>query len=141
VRRNNSAQSVGTEGCQSYVGSECNKIQTAEAYQQTALDSCVETNRPETHYHMNWDVVVKRVECPVALTRVTGCQLNEQGLPAADPAIQTADQALQNGFRDGYHTTTMEDCCRPTCAWPTNVSNTKDGWSRFYTCDGSGGVD
>jgi hypothetical protein len=128
--------------CQDYVASECAKIQTAEAYQSTAQQSCIESNRPDSHYHMNWNVVVKRVECPEALTRVTGCQLGDQGLPDADPAIQTVEQAMQNGFKDAdYHTTTMEDCCRPTCAWPTNVSGTTDGWSRFYTCDGDGEID
>lgn len=66
---------------------------------------------PETRYHLNLDAVVKQFQCPIALTRVTGCQLNEQGLPAADPTIQTVEQALQNGFWDGYHATTMEDCC------------------------------
>lgn len=135
-------QTLAAPMCQDFVAQECSKIQTAEAYQATAQQSCVLSNRPESHYHMNWNVVVKRVECPVALTRVTGCQLGDQGLPKADPAIQTVEQAMQNGFKDSdYHTTTMEDCCRPTCAWPTNVSGTTDGWSRFYTCDGSGGVD
>jgi hypothetical protein len=133
--------SIGSDTCQDFVESECSKIQTSDAYLATARKSCMETNHVETHYHMNWDVVVKRVECPVGLTRVTGCQLNGQGLPEADPTIQTASQALQNGFRDGYHTTTMEDCCRPTCAWPSNVQNTKDGWSRFYTCDRNGSID
>lgn len=135
-------ESVGSETCQNYVSGECDKIQTSEAYLETVRQSCIATNRVDTHYHMNWNVVVKRVECPVGLTRVTGCQLNSQSLPEADPNIQTAEQAMQNGFKDdGYHTTTMEDCCRPTCAWPTNVQNTRDGWSRFYTCDGNGTVD
>lgn len=135
------AESIGSDSCQNFIASECSQIQTSEAYLQTARNSCIETNRVETHYHMNWNVLVKRVECPEGLTRVTGCQLNSQGLPEADPAVQTASQAMQSGFRDGYHTTTMEDCCRPTCAWPTNVNDTRDGWSRFYTCDGNGNID
>jgi hypothetical protein len=91
---------------------------------------------------MNWNIVVKRVECPEALTRVTGCRLGAQNLPAADPAIQTAAAAMQNSFKDaGYHTTTMQDCCRPTCAWDANVANTTGGWSRFYTCDKAGNAD
>jgi hypothetical protein len=134
--------SIASSQCQDYVDAQCSMIQTSEAYQATAQQSCKQSNRPDTHYHMNWNVVVRRVECPVALTRVTGCQLGDQGLPEADPAIQTAAQAMQAGFIDGdYHTTTMEDCCRPTCAWPTNVNNTTDGWSRFFTCDGNGRID
>jgi hypothetical protein len=134
--------SVGSQSCQDFVASECSQIQASETTQSIAQQSCVETNRVETHYHMNWEVVVKRVECPEALTRVTGCQLGPQGLPEADPAIQNVSDAMANGFRDnGYHTTTMEDCCRPTCAWVPNVDGTTDGWSRFYVCDGNGNVD
>lgn len=136
-----SEASVGSAACQDYVAGECAQITAAEPTQSIARDSCLETNRVETHYHMNWEVVARRVECPEALTRVTGCRLNEQSLPAADPSIGNPSDALAAGFRDGYHTTTMEDCCRPTCAWPTNVTNTRDSWSRFYVCDGNGGID
>lgn len=133
--------SLGSDACQSFIEGECNQIMASEAVQSTARQSCIEGNRVNQHYHMNWDVVVQRVECPEALTRVTGCALNGQDLPQADPAITNPSDALANGFRDGYHTTTMEDCCRPTCAWPTQVTNTRDGWSRFYVCDAAGNAD
>jgi hypothetical protein len=131
--------SVAAEQCQSFVEGECGKIQSSELVQSISQQSCEQSNRIETHYHTNWNVVVKRVECPEALTKVTGCRLGPQGLPAADPSIQTAQQAMQAGFLDGdYHTTTMQDCCRPTCAWPTNVNNATSGYTHFYTCDASG---
>jgi hypothetical protein len=42
----------------------------------------------------------------------------------------------------GYTTTTMQDCCRPTCAYSTNVNmsgvGTQGGYGVFYTCDASG---
>jgi hypothetical protein len=133
--------SIASDGCQGFIAGECDQITASEPIQSIARKSCVETNRIETHYHMNWEVMAQRVECPAALTRVTGCQLGSQGLPEADPAIVTQSDAQAAGFRDGYHTTTMEDCCRPTCAWPTNVEGTVDGWSRFYVCDQSGNVD
>ena len=79
-------------------------------------------NLPESDYHTNWNVRAKRVECPENLTRVTGCKLNNQGLPKANPAAQNAATA-DSSFKTGYHTTTMQDCCRPTCAYPGNVSN------------------
>jgi hypothetical protein len=133
--------SIGASGCQSYVASECAKIGASALVEATTEQSCVATNRSKTHYHMNWNVLVKRVECPEGLTRVTGCKLASQSLPAADPAVQTEQQATQAGFKSGYHTTTMQDCCRPTCAWNANVKNTTGGYGRFYTCSKDGKVD
>lgn len=129
--------SVGSEQCQDYVASQCDLLQATEPTQSISRQSCVQANRIEDHYHTNWEVLVQRVECPEALTKVTGCRLGPQGLPEADPAVQTVAEAQAAGFRDGYHTTTMQDCCRPTCAWPTNVTGTTDGYSRFYVCDGA----
>jgi hypothetical protein len=130
--------SVGSEQCQDYIASQCDLLQSSEPTQSISQQSCVQANRVDDHYHTNWEVLVQRVECPEALTQVTGCRLGSQGLPEADPAIQTVDQAQQAGFRGGYHTTTMQDCCRPTCAWPTNVTGTSDDYGHFYVCDGSG---
>jgi hypothetical protein len=131
--------SIGSAQCQDYVASQCNEIEASELTQSISRESCIATNRVDTHYHMNWNVVVKRVECPMNLTRVTGCRLNPQGLPQADPEIDTVTEAMANGFRDSdYHTTTMQDCCRPTCAWPDNTENTADEYSLFYSCDREG---
>ena len=77
----------------------------------------------------------QRIECPVHLTEVTGCRLNSQNLPKADPAIQTASQA---GSWMSYGTTTMQDCCKPSCSWPGNVSNTMSPWSTMYQCSMNG---
>ena len=133
------AESIGSAQCQDYVASQCEEIEAAEPTQSISRESCVATNRVDTHYHMNWNVVVKRVECPENLTRVTGCRLNAQGLPEADPEIDTVAEAMANDFRDSdYHTTTMQDCCRPTCAWPDNTENTQAPYSLFYSCDQEG---
>jgi hypothetical protein len=105
--------------------------------------SCIETNKPASLYHQNWQVMVKRVRCPDNLTRVTGCRLKEEKLPLPLPAVQTPADAKANGaFRDGYHTTTMQDCCKPTCAWADWTVGYKlpvDGeWNSFYSCDKNG---
>jgi len=134
-----SADSIGSMQCQNHVASQCMQIQAPEPVQSISRQSCVETNKLATHYHMNWNVVVKRVECPDNLTRVTGCRLKDQGLPAADPMIDSVGEAMSNGFRDSdYHTTTMQDCCRPTCAWPDNTENTESPYDLFYSCDREG---
>lgn len=131
--------SIGSQSCQAHIEAECNKIQAPELVQSISRKSCIETNRIDTHYHMNWNVVVKRIECPENLTRVTGCRLSDQGLPEADPAVDTVAEAMAAGFRDSdYHTTTMQDCCRPTCAWPDNTTNTLDPYGLFYSCNAEG---
>jgi len=89
-------------------------------------------------YHMNWNVMAKRIECPANLTRVTGCKLNSQNLPAADPTAVDMNSASAKGFSSGYTTTTMQDCCRPTCAYKGNVSGADGTYKQYYTCDSSG---
>lgn len=133
-----SAASIGGATCQSYVKSQCTLLQTSSsANQSSSQTSCMESNFVESHYHMNWKVRAKRVECPTNLTRVTGCKLNGQGLPQPDPAVQTV--SLTDGtYKSGYTTTTMQDCCRPTCSWKNNVTNADPSWAVFYTCDKSG---
>jgi hypothetical protein len=131
--------SVGSMMCQDHIEAQCNQVMAPEPVQEISRQSCIETNKVESHYHMNWNVVVKRIECPENLTRVTGCRLNDQGLPKADPMVDTVAEAMSAGFRDSdYHTTTMQDCCRPTCAWPDNTTNTMDPYSLFYSCDAQG---
>jgi hypothetical protein len=134
-----SLASISSMTCQSYVEAQCEMITSSASAtnQSTSRASCEETNFPDSNYHMNWNVRAKRIECPENLTRVTGCKLNNQGLPKANPAVQTVAQA-DTSFRSGYHTTTMQDCCRPTCAYPGHVSNADGSYSVFYTCDKSG---
>lgn len=138
-------QSLASAGCQSWVAEGCNQIVHDQAWiTEQARDSCVRLNQPENLYHLNWKVYAKRVACPAAITQVSGCKLVEE-LPAADPTI-TADTALANGFVDGYHTTTMEDCAKPTCAarnWVNGqqsaVPHQVDGsYNSFYTCNAAG---
>lgn len=133
--------SVSADACQSQIATQCKTIASSSATDQsTSQTSCIEANQPANLYHLNWNVRVKRVECPTNLTRVTGCKLNSQNLPKADPNAKDASTA--SGFATGYTTTTMQDCCRPTCAWPTNVTGSGVGvdsqYGLFYTCDKSG---
>ena len=138
-----SATTIATQTCQDAIGAQCAMIQSTSSAtnQSTSQGSCIEANQPQNLYHMNWNVMAKRVECPTNLTRVTGCKLGSQGLPQADPTAK--DQAsATNGFMSGYSTTTMQDCCRPTCAYSTNVMmsgvSVDSQYGAFYTCDKSG---
>ena len=63
--------------------------------QSTSQASCEQANFPNSHYHINWNVRAMRVECPTNLTRVTGCKLNSQGLPQAEPGREGCRQRHQ----------------------------------------------
>ena len=132
-----SADAVQSAECQDRIEELCNQIESPSAMvTRTSRASCIEGNRYESLYHQNWrDSVAKRIECPEALTRVTGCKIPNQGLPSADSNVRTvADN--DGSFLTGYGTTTMQDCCKPTCAWHDNINVTTDPEFRsFYSCD------
>ena len=128
---------IADPSCQEMLEAACNEITAADPkLQEETRQSCIQSNQAATYYHENWNVYAKRVACPTHLMEVTGCKLPpEPGLPAPDPAVQTAAQAAAANFSSGYHTTTMQDCCMPTCAWSNNVQvATVDGYNSFYSC-------
>jgi hypothetical protein len=139
-------ETVSSAACQSLIETSCNQIESATtAITESARRSCIDSNKADSLYHQNWTVYAKRVACPQALTEVTGCKLQEN-LPAPDPNVTTAAAAAaDSSFKTGYSTTTMEDCCKPSCAWQDKVTgieggHTADGnYNSFYTCgkDGS----
>jgi hypothetical protein len=98
--------------------------------------------------HANWSVYVRKVECPEALTHVTGCKLQPQGLPKVNGLITAAQAANDPTFwKKGsngnmYETTTMEDCCRPSCAaanWVEGKGLKPDPqYNVIYSCDRAG---
>jgi hypothetical protein len=134
-----SSSSIATMSCQSAIASDCQMITASNAAVQSATQvSCEETSQVQNLYHLNWNVMAKRIECPANLTRVTGCKLNSQGLPSADATAVDMASASSKGFSSGYTTTTMQDCCRPTCAYKGNVTGADSTYKQYYTCDGSG---
>ncbi len=140
--------------CVSNVATACNTIASTTLTSQALADSvqsCLKSNDPASYYHINWQVYAKRIECPTHLAQVTGCKLAPQGLPAADPNVTTPAQAAQDssfksmaGNGSHYSTTTMQDCCKPTCAWQDAVTGSQGGltavgqYNSFYTCDQTG---
>ncbi len=133
---------IAASSCQDKVNAACNKItSTTASVQDETRKSCIQSNQATSYYHENWKVYAKRVACPAHLMEVTGCKLATQsGLAAPDPSVQTVAQASAAGFKntlnnEPYHTTTMQDCCMPTCAWQNNVhAATVDGYNSFYSC-------
>jgi hypothetical protein len=136
---------VLSSACQDIIKQMCDQalVNSSAQITEDTRRSCIETNQLASLYHQNWDVMVKRVRCPENLTRVTGCRLKEENLSLPLPKVQTPADAKTNGaFKDGYHTTTMQDCCKPTCAWADWTVGQKlpvDGeWNSFYSCDKNG---
>ncbi len=127
--------SVESSACVADVTAECDQIEGQSTYvTQTTQYSCIEANSGENFYHNNWNVKARQVECPTALTEVTGCKPNPGSNPLPDPTIQTASQAAS---WQSYGTTTMQDCCKPTCAAPV-ATNVQSGWAAMYQCDAQG---
>jgi hypothetical protein len=97
---------------------------------------------------MNWSVYALKIECPEHLTQVTGCRLAPQGLPAVDHDVSTPGGPQNPAFLKQstagkpYETTTMEDCCRPSCAsmdWVSGRGLASDAaYDAFYSCDANG---
>ncbi|HZU83005.1 MAG TPA: hypothetical protein VE987_08825 [Polyangiaceae bacterium] len=133
---------LSSPACQGDVAAQCGAIQATDpAVAAETVRSCEQANAPSTFYHLNWQVYAKKIECPTHLTEVTGCKLAPQGLPAAQPGV-TAAQASADASWRVYGTTTMQDCCKPSCAYQDNVSGkalTPVGqYDSFYTCDERG---
>jgi hypothetical protein len=127
---------IAAETCQAKVTTACNEITAKSSMvQEETRKSCIQSNQATSYYHENWNVYAKRVACPDHLTQVTGCKPDQTGVPAPLPDVQTAAQAATAGFSSGYHTTTMQDCCMPTCAWKNNVNvTTLSGYNTIYSC-------
>lgn len=139
---NVTVDSLASAGCQEWVSSGCNQIIHSDpGITATTRDSCIRSNAPESLYHLNWKVYAKRVSCPLGLTEVTGCRL-EEDKPSIDPTVTDPAAAQAAGFVDGYTTTTMQDCAKPTCAAREKVlaaEHTADGlYNSFYTCNQEG---
>jgi hypothetical protein len=140
------AATLSSSACQAAAMADCSKVASASAtLTRETIQSCIKSNAPDSYYHLNWAEYAKRVECPTHLTEVTGCKLAPQGLPQADPNVTTAAQAAaDSSFHSGYTTTTMQDCCKPTCAWQDYVTGSQGHetavgqYNSFYSCDQNG---
>ena len=142
------ADTLASGTCTANVQSACNQFASSTLTAQALNDSihsCLASNDPANYRHLNWQVYAKKIECPAHLTQVTGCKLAPQGLPAASPNVTTPAQAAQDAsFRPNYTTTTMQDCCKPTCAWQDSVTGSNGGlsaagkYNSFYSCDKTG---
>ena len=148
------AATLSSATCVANMQSACMSFASSTLTPQAVADSiqsCTKSNDAASYYHLNWQVYAKKIECPTHLTQVTGCKLAPQGLPAANPNVTTpaqaaADSSFKATTSSGTHytTTTMQDCCKPTCAWQDWVTGNNGGltavgqYNSFYSCNQSG---
>jgi hypothetical protein len=148
------AVTLSSSTCVANVQSACQTFASSTLTSQAVADSvqsCAKSNDPLNYRHLNWQVYAKKIECPTHLTQVTGCKLAPQGLPAANPAVTTPGEAAADssfkataGNGSHYTTTTMQDCCKPTCAWQDWVTGSNGNltavgqYNSFYSCDQTG---
>jgi hypothetical protein len=148
------AATLSSPTCVANMQSACMSFASSTLTPQAVADSiqsCTRSNDAANYYHLNWQVYAKKIECPAHLTQVTGCKLAPQGLPAASPNVTTPTQAAADstfkataGNGSHYTTTTMQDCCKPTCAWQDWVTGSNGGltavgqYNSFYSCNQSG---
>jgi hypothetical protein len=143
--------SLETTACRTKTEAACSKFgSNIPGLADQAKEGCLYSNTLPNFYHLNWSVYAMRIECPEHLTRVTGCKLLPQGLKSAKKDVTTAAQAKNDpdfwkktgNDNNLYETTTMEDCCRPTCASYSQISNkglkTDPDYRSFYNCDAKG---
>jgi hypothetical protein len=97
---------------------------TSDFVTQKAMESCLYVFDHDLHWNRPISYTV--VDCPASLTALTGL------VPAS------TDDSLK-GVWAKTNTTTMEDCCEPTCSRVPEVKGSwKSGFDAIYTCNAVG---
>ena len=78
---------------------------------------------------------VKKIKCPLNLMKITGLHRN----PTVDKDLPEAGEE-KGEWLENLTTTTMEDCCMPTCSRSNNVKDADSEYNAMYTCDKYGDI-
>jgi hypothetical protein len=101
------------------------------------IDSCYRSY--VENYHQNFvKTNYVQVQCPEGLYRLTGLRRQDDlkySLP--HPSNQLTEKCEGNSQENRFCITTMQDCCKPSCAWnfkgfPSQI------WPKVDTCDKNG---
>lgn len=103
------------------------------------VDSCYRTNI--YLYHQNFvSLNAKRVACPTNLYKLTGLNRKDnQNYPKINITNNFDIQCRGDRTQGHYCITTMQDCCKPSCAW-SNKGYPDSVYSRADTCDKFGNI-
>ena len=105
----------------------CNNLVTSSSFADNTLKyGCADAINQG--YHANFKAQWARVQCPESLVKVTGLRRKDNSqYPKPNPTMNLPNM--------GY-TTTMMDCCKPTCAWRQNIEAIADStFPQIYTCN------
>ena len=102
-------------------------------------DSCVRSN--EEKYHQNFvEIRTERVQCPEGLYRLTGLQRNDDDhFPLPSRSLSLNQHCQGDRTQGHYCITTMQDCCKPSCAW-RGKGNPSPTWDHVDYCDAQGNL-
>ena len=95
-------------------------------------DSCIRTNQQLFHQNFVYTDVL-RVQCPEGLVRITGFRRPDDDQHPSVHAENVLTQSCRGDRNSGkYCITTMQDCCKPSCAWYDKGGSSE--WFRVDTC-------
>ena len=96
---------------------------------QTLIYGCTEALH--RNYHANFDVQWQRVQCPPSLYKATGLRRKDD--------IEHPEAMFELSPQNNGRTTTMMDCCKPTCSWRQSIEGVADpDFPQVYTCNKAG---
>ena len=103
------------------------------------LESCVATNSRKLHQNFV-STRSTRVRCPPSLVTLTWMQREDDTLyPVADPSLPLPLECNGDRNQGRYCMTTMQDCCKPSCAWSNKASCTA-GHECVASCNRHGDI-
>ena len=98
------------------------------------IEACKKTFEPDNRYHGNWAVKYKEVECPDNLIKTTGLALKNRSIGIDGKQLPKADiNLLEKDYKKGF-TSTMMDCCKPSCSW-------QDMYNKSYCAPNNNRID
>lgn len=117
-----------------------NKGDVSKPFSQMTQQSCVQTNLQL--FHQNFVASrSQRVQCPPGLVAVTKLQrpddIDVPDLPRFD--LPLTMQCRGDRSQGRFCVTTMQDCCKPSCAWSNKVPGLPvEGKECVASCDENG---
>jgi hypothetical protein len=112
------------------------------------INSCNLAFSDDNPYHGNWAIKYKEVECPDNLIKTTGLALKNRSIGIDGKKLHKPDiNLLSNGAANNGFTSSMMDCCKPSCAWQDmykqvscspNNNQIDTNWRSIYTVDHNG---
>lgn len=103
------------------------------------LDSCIRSNHEMLHQNFV-EIQTERVRCPPGLYMASGLlREDDEGFPPPSRDLYLSKRCRGDRAMGHYCITTMQDCCKPSCAWKNKGAPSPE-WSRVDSCDRDGSI-